>query len=88
MKNTNESAKWNVGFSAEAKKELSRAKITVGDARELIDMIISVPKTQFEIDSCDGIAYKNIPLSWIRNWIDKTVIIITREEAKRLDAVA
>ncbi|MBQ9156068.1 MAG: hypothetical protein IJ137_04750, partial [Eubacterium sp.] len=62
--------------------------ITNDEAIELEEIVCNYPKTVFDIDSFDGLFYGSVQLTWIRNWIEGTAVIITNEEAKKLDAAA
>ena len=52
----------------------------------LVEAVIMIPKSSYEVEAADNISFAGILLSWIRDWKNGEIHIMTLEEAKALDA--
>lgn len=54
--------------------------------RQIAAHIENIPKGKYKVDSSDTFcSFNNVPLSFIRDWKNREVIILTTKEAQELD---
>lgn len=53
---------------------------------QLIKAVMAIPKSSYKVEAADNISFAGVPLSWIRDWENGEIHIMTLEEAKALDA--
>ena len=67
--------------------ELGSREMAEKHAQQLIDIVMSFPRSSFEVETSDNaISFDGVKLSYLRDWKNKEIQIMTVEEAKTLDA--